>query len=109
VLIQNSVEKAELGARIAGETASSLTEIVTGINESSQIVSEIAQSSDEQSGGIAQISQGINRVGQLVRETNATAQDSASAAEEMSGQANMLDDLILRFRQDSHMALPPGR
>jgi DNA-binding response OmpR family regulator len=37
-MIQNSMEKAELGAQIAGETAESLTEIVSGINESDQIV-----------------------------------------------------------------------
>ena len=60
-LIVNSTEKAELGARIADETAASLTEIVTGINESSQIVNQIAKSSEEQSAGIAQINKGVER------------------------------------------------
>lgn len=46
-LIANSVEKAELGARIANETAASLAEIVSGINESGQLVAGIAASSEK--------------------------------------------------------------
>jgi methyl-accepting chemotaxis protein len=98
VLIQNSVEKAELGARIAGETAASLTEIVSGINESSQIVSEIAQSGEEQSSRIEKINSGIKQVSSVVQQNSATAQQSAATSEEMSGQAAMLEVLISQFK-----------
>ncbi|MDR0294268.1 MAG: methyl-accepting chemotaxis protein, partial [Oscillospiraceae bacterium] len=74
-LIANSTEKAELGSRIAEETSASLTEIVQGINESSQLVSQIAQSSDEQSAGIAQINKGIDQVAQVVQQNSATAEE----------------------------------
>ncbi len=97
-LIANSVEKAELGARIADETASSLTEIVAGINESSLIVTEIAKSSEEQSLGIAQINRGIDQVAQVVQQNSATAEESAAASEEMSGQSIMLEELIAQFK-----------
>ena len=97
-LIANSMEKAELGSRIANETAASLAEIVSGINESSQIVNEIAQSSDEQSAGIAQINKGIDQVAQVVQQNSATAEQSAAASEEMSGQSAMLEELISKFR-----------
>ncbi|MCL2003379.1 MAG: methyl-accepting chemotaxis protein [Oscillospiraceae bacterium] len=98
VLIQNSVEKAELGARIADETAASLAEIVSGINQSSVIVTEIATSSEEQAAGIRQINTGIDQVAQVVQQNSATAEESAAASEEMSGQANMLEDLIAQFK-----------
>jgi len=97
-LIQNSMEKAELGARIAGETADSLTEIVSGINESSQIVGEIARSSEEQSLGIDQINTGIDQVAQVVQQNSATAEESAAASEEMSSQSTMLEELIAQFK-----------
>jgi methyl-accepting chemotaxis protein len=97
-LIANSTEKAELGNRIAGETAASLAEIVSGINESSQIISEIAQSSEQQSAGIAHINSGINQVAQIVQQNSATAEESAAASEEMSGQANMLEELVAQFK-----------
>ena len=100
-LIQNSMEKAELGARIAGETAESLAEIVSGINESSQIVGEIARSSEEQSLGITQINTGIDQVAQVVQQNSATAQESAAASEQMSSQSAMLEELISQFKLKS--------
>jgi methyl-accepting chemotaxis protein len=98
VMIQNSVEKAALGSRIAEDTAASLAEIVNGINESTQLVTEIATSSEEQTLGITQINRGIDQVAQVVQENSATAEQSAAASEEMSGQANMLQELIAQFK-----------
>ncbi|MDR0324870.1 MAG: HAMP domain-containing methyl-accepting chemotaxis protein [Oscillospiraceae bacterium] len=97
-LIANSTEKAQLGSRIASETAASLAEIVTGINESNQFINEIAQSSEQQSAGIAHINAGIGQVAQVIQQNSATAEESAAASEEMSGQANMLEDLIAQFK-----------
>ncbi|MCL1821001.1 MAG: methyl-accepting chemotaxis protein [Oscillospiraceae bacterium] len=97
-MIENSMEKAELGSRIADETASSLAEIVSGINESSQIVSEIAKSSEEQSAGIEQINHGIDQVANVVQQNSATAEQSAAASEEMSGQSHILEDLLSQFK-----------
>ncbi|MDR0325470.1 MAG: methyl-accepting chemotaxis protein [Oscillospiraceae bacterium] len=105
-LIANSMEKAELGSRIAHDTAESLEEIVSGINESSQIVSEIAQSSEMQSEGITQINEGIGQVAQIVQQNSATAQESAAASEEMSSQAEMLRRLLAQFKQDANVDLP---
>ncbi|MCL2698457.1 MAG: methyl-accepting chemotaxis protein, partial [Oscillospiraceae bacterium] len=78
-LIANSIEKAELGASIAQDTASSLAEIVTGINESSQIVAEIASSSEEQSMAVEQINIGLNQVSTVIQQNSATAEESAAA------------------------------
>jgi methyl-accepting chemotaxis protein len=97
-LIANSTEKAELGSRIASETAISLSEIVSGINESNQFIHEIAQSSEQQSAGITQINTGVDQVAQVIQQNSATAEESAAASEEMSGQANMLEDLIAQFK-----------
>ncbi|MCL1835738.1 MAG: methyl-accepting chemotaxis protein [Oscillospiraceae bacterium] len=97
-MIENSIEKANLGVHIAGETAASLTEIVNGIMESSQLVSEIAKSSEEQSMGIMQINTGIDQVAQVVQQNSATAEESAAASEEMSGQSGMLQQLISQFK-----------
>jgi methyl-accepting chemotaxis protein len=106
VLIQNSVEKAELGAAIAGETAVSLAEIVAGINESDVIVSEIARSLDEQAEGVAQITNGINQVADVAQQNSATAEESAAASEEMSGQSAVLEGLIERFKLRSATGSP---
>jgi len=97
-MIQNSMEKAELGSRMAGETAASLNEIVTGINESSRLIAEIAIASEQQSLGIEQINTGIDQVAQVIQHNSATAQESAAASQEMSGQSDVLQQLIARFK-----------
>ena len=97
-MIQNSIEKAELGSRIAGETSASLSDIVTGINESSQLIAEIAEASESQSLGISQINIGIDQVAQVVQQNSATAEESAAASEEMSGQSDILQQLITQFK-----------
>jgi len=110
-MIQNSMDKAELGSRIASETAESLTEIVTGINESSQLITEIAEASEAQTMGISQINTGIDQVAQVVQQNSATAEESAAASEEMSGQSDALQNLIAQFKLASggqmFEALPP--
>ena len=97
-MIQNSMEKAEFGARIADETSASLNEIVSGINESNQLIEDIAESSKEQSLSIAQVNIGIDQVAQVVQQNSATAEESAAASEEMNGQSDMLQQLIAQFK-----------
>jgi len=112
--IQNSMDKAMLGTRIAHETASSLSDIVSGINDSTRLISEIARSSEEQSIGIDQINTGIDMVAQVVDQNSAAAEESAAASAEMSKQSSMLRDLISQFKlydgnTSDSLSLPSGR
>ena len=97
-MIQNSIEKAGLGSRIADETSDSLRQIVAGINESNHLIEEISKSSEEQSLGISQINTGIEQVTQVVQQNSATAEEEAAASEEMSSQSNLLQELIAQFK-----------
>ncbi|MDR2599426.1 MAG: methyl-accepting chemotaxis protein [Oscillospiraceae bacterium] len=110
-MIQDSMKKAEFGSKIAGETAESLSEIVSGINESNQLVIEIAESSEQQSMGISQINTGIDQVAQVVQQNSATAQQSAAASEQMSGPSTALQQLISQFKLKDNgksFNLPPS-
>ena len=107
-MIQNSMEKAELGTQIAGETAESLKDIVNGISESSVMVSDIATASEEQSLGISQINTGIDQVAQVVQQNSATAEESAAASEEMSSQSTILEELISQFKLKSTNTMYKG-
>ena len=97
-LIANSMEKAELGTKIAAETAESLAEIVSGISESNAIIADIAQASEQQTSAIEQINTGVGQVTQVVQQNSATAQQSAAASQEMNGRADILGNLISKFR-----------
>jgi len=97
-MIQNSLEKAELGSRIAAETAESLADIVSGIHESNELVKTIARSAEEESQSIEQINTGIEQIANVTHQNSATAEESAATSEEMSGQSAMLKDLVAQFK-----------
>ncbi len=97
-MISSSIEKAELGTRIANETAASLNLIVSGILESTEIINDIAVSSEDQSMKIDQINVGISQVSEVVQQNSATAEESAAASEEMNGQTIVLADLVAQFK-----------
>lgn len=96
-LIENSMEKAQIGVQIAMETAGSLRDIVTGIGESSKIIKDISNASDEQSTAISEINKGIDQVSQNIQQNSATAEESAAASAEMSTQSALLKQLIDDF------------
>lgn len=100
VLIANSISKAEEGAKIARISSESLADIVSGINESTELINKIAELSVTQNAQIEKIHAGINDVNQVVQQNSATAQQSAAASQEMSGQAHMLNDLVSLFKVD---------
>ena len=97
-MIEGSIKKAEVGTRIANDTAASLGQIVEGIARASRLVNDIATASDEQAAGIAQVNQAIMQVSQVVQQNSATAEEAAAASEELSSQAEMLKDLVSKFK-----------
>jgi methyl-accepting chemotaxis protein len=97
-LIENSMEKARQGTDIAEETASSLADIVSGINESSMLIGEIARSSEGQSTSINQINLSIDHVSQTVSENSATAEEISTISEELNNKAKFLEELVAQFK-----------
>lgn len=97
-LIEDSIKKVVEGTRIAKETADALEKIVDQVKTVSDLVSDINSASNEQATAIAQIDQGIMQVSQVVQENSATSEQSAAASEELSGQAEVLRDLVGKFK-----------
>ncbi|WP_084504888.1 methyl-accepting chemotaxis protein [Acetobacterium malicum] len=100
-LIEGSIDKVETGTKIADETAESLKEILSEIEKVTGLVGDIAQASNEQASEIAQITQGIEQVSSVVQTNSATAEESAAASEELSGQAEMLKQMVGAFQLKS--------
>ncbi|MDY0262341.1 methyl-accepting chemotaxis protein [Syntrophotalea acetylenica] len=96
-LIENSVGKTRNGTDIADKTAGALKEIVGGATKVSDLVGEIAMASNEQAQGFAQVNQGLNQIDGVTQQNTANAEESAAAAEELSGQAMQLQQLLHRF------------
>ena len=107
-LIEGSVNKVQAGTKIANDTASALTEIVAGIEHSANLVGSIAEASNEQASGIAQINKGIEQVSQVTQNNSATAEESAAASEQLSGQAELLKEMVSRFQISNRTKALPG-
>lgn len=97
-LIESSIIAVEKGTKIAGQTAKSLQNVVTGAQKSVALIEQIAAASNEQAGAVSQINQGIEQISFVVQTNSATSEESAAASEELSGQAQMLRELVHRFK-----------
>jgi methyl-accepting chemotaxis protein len=97
-LIEGSINKVQAGTKIANETAAALNEIVTGVEKAANLVGNIAEASNEQASGIAQIDKGLEQVSCVVQNNSATAEESAAASEELSSQAELLKEMVARFK-----------
>lgn len=97
-LIEGTVEAVEKGTSIANETARSLAAVVEGAQRVVVSVEKIAAAADNQAASIAQVTTGIDQISGVVQTNSATAEESAAASEELSGQAQMLKDLISQFK-----------
>ena len=98
MLIEETLQAVEQGTVLADSTAESLQRVVTGAGKVTDLVNQIAEASVEQSRAVEQVSVGIDQISSVVQSNTATAEESAAASEELSGQANILSDLVRRFQ-----------
>ena len=97
-MIEGSIQKTENGTNLASTTAHALKKIVEGIDQVAKLVNEITTASNEQALGISQVNEGIAQVSQVVQTNAATSEESAAASEEMSSQAQLLREMIAKFK-----------
>lgn len=96
-LIEGTVLAVKNGSKIANDTAKSLVFVVESSNAVSSIVDKIASDSADQAVSINQISQGVDQISAVVQNNSATAEESAAASQELSGQAEILKELVNKF------------
>lgn len=101
VLIEGSVKSVENGVQIANETAKSLADVVTGAHEITVLITKITQASAEQANSISQINMGVDQISSVVQTNSATSEESAAASEELNGQANMMNEMVSKFKLKS--------
>ncbi|MCY1714208.1 methyl-accepting chemotaxis protein [Caproiciproducens galactitolivorans] len=96
-LIDNSVSAVENGTKIAAKTAELLNLIIQKFTDVNNLVTEIADASNEQASSIAQIDVGVSQISSVVQTNSATAEESAASSEELSAQANLLQERLAKF------------
>lgn len=97
-LIQSSLQAVENGRRIANETDNALAEVVSGIDNVSELLFHITDASSKQFDANRQVTENINLISEVVQTNSATAEECAAASEELASQAQLLKELVSHFK-----------
>lgn len=97
-LIQNAIQAVEDGTKLTVITAESLNTVVINAGEVQDAISNIATASNMQATAAGQITEGINQIATVIEMNSATAEESAASSEELSAEAEVLKELLDRFK-----------
>ncbi|PMQ16682.1 methyl-accepting chemotaxis protein [Janthinobacterium sp. AD80] len=107
LLIDDSVEKVDTGARLVDEAGATMQEIVDSVRRVTDIMGEITSASVEQSSGIEQVNQAIAQMDQVTQQNAALVEEAAAAAESLQDQASTLSQVVGVFKLDDGQAPVP--
>ena len=93
-LIEGSIKNSDQGVSVASETTKALKEGTVSVQKISELISEIAAASKEQSQGIEQVATGVAQMNQVTQASAANAEESASASEALNAQVEQVNGMI---------------
>ena len=99
-LIEDSVGKVDAGSKLVDEAGKTMGEIVASVKHVTDIMSEIAAASQEQSAGIEQVNQAIAQMDEVTQQNAALVEQAAAAAESLQDQAGQLAQAVSVFKLD---------
>jgi methyl-accepting chemotaxis protein len=97
LLIDDSVDKVSAGTQLADKAGKTMHEVVASVRRVTDIISEIADASAEQSVGIEQVNKAITAMDQATQHNAALVERSAAAAASMRDQAASLSRATASF------------
>ena len=98
LLIGESVEKVDAGAKLVGHAGSTMRAIVESIRGVADIMGEITSASQEQSAGIEQINQAIVQMDRVTQQNAALVEEASAAAAALQDQAGGLVRVVRVFK-----------
>jgi methyl-accepting chemotaxis protein len=106
-LINDSVEKVDAGGRLVDQAGTTMEEIVQSITRVTDIMSEIAAASAEQTMGIEQINSAVAQMDEVTQQNAALVEEAAAAAGSMQDQAASLAEVVSIFKLGNERAAAP--
>jgi methyl-accepting chemotaxis protein len=103
-LIETSVAAVDNGSKIAEDTGAALISVVEEAEELVGTMKTLSRGTNEQAAVVDEITQGVDQISAVVQSNSATAQQSAAASEELSGQAQMMREMVQQFTIEEHDA-----
>jgi methyl-accepting chemotaxis protein len=97
-LIRDSVDKVSVGTDLVNESGETLDQIVSSFDDVTRMISEISNSSNEQSVGIEQVNRAISEMDETTQQNGALVEQTTAAAANMSEQAKTMMQLLSFFK-----------
>ncbi|WP_199538609.1 MULTISPECIES: methyl-accepting chemotaxis protein [unclassified Duganella] len=98
MLIDDSVEKVGAGTKLVGQAGVTMDEVVASVRRVTDIMSEIANASQEQSAGIEQVNHSIIEMDSMTQQNAALVEEAAAAAQSLQDQAAELSRVVSIFK-----------
>jgi PAS domain S-box-containing protein len=100
ILIGDSVEKVQQGAKIVAESGGALGDIDAGVTRLTSSVAEIAVASQQQATGIEQVNRAIAHMDEMTQQNAALSEQATAASQSIVQQVTRLAELVARYRRD---------
>lgn len=100
-LIETSVEAVEKGSQLVNASGETLTEIVEGVRQVTEIVTKISAASQQQSAGVDEISTAVSQMDEMTQQNAALVEEIAAASENMRKQADALNEVVSAYNVDA--------
>ena len=104
-LIQSSLGEVQKGVQNADSTAEILTEIISSVEKSDGLISEISKASEEQTESVKEINNGLTNVNHVIQQNSSISEQTASASEQLSKHAAQLQQLMDGFQLIQEVSL----
>jgi methyl-accepting chemotaxis protein len=102
-LIGDSVEKIGRGSKLVGEAGTTMEEVVDSVKRVTDIMSDIAAASAEQSAGIEQVNLSIIEMDGMTQQNAALVEQAAAAFQSLQDQAAELQRVVSIFKLEEGM------
>ncbi|MDO8801344.1 methyl-accepting chemotaxis protein [Phenylobacterium sp.] len=97
-LIAASRLQVDRGVKVVGDTGEALSGIVVKFAEIDLLITEIAESSQEQAAGLNQVNAAVNQMDQVTQQNAAMVEQTTAAAANLKSEAADLGQLVGRFQ-----------
>lgn len=97
-LIETSVNAVKEGSDVMGQVSQALDETAELAGKAVSLMDEVAVEIGGQTDAIAQVNDGIDQISSVVQTNSATSEECAAASQELSSQANVMNQLTSEFK-----------
>lgn len=93
-LIHNSMDAVQRGMDLVTQTAERLAESADGVVSLTDKMNELSSAANSEMESLNEVESGINQISSVVCDNSAMAEESAASSQQLSAQANTLNEMI---------------